>query len=98
MVWNPLFTLPKSTSTDQLDHIGNLPYSATADSVREHFTSVKPTSVRLLTHRDNPSKSKGIAFMEFGTYGHMKSCLEHFHHSEFNDGVSPARKINVELT
>jgi nucleolar protein 6 len=28
----------------------------------------------------------------------MKTCLEKFHHSDFNDGISPARKINVELT
>jgi nucleolar protein 6 len=54
--------------------------------------------VRLLTQRDNPTKSRGIAFVEFGRYDHMKTCLEKFHHTEFSDGKSAARKINVELT
>jgi len=28
----------------------------------------------------------------------MKTCLKLMHHSEFNDGKSAPRKINVELT
>jgi nucleolar protein 6 len=36
--------------------------------------------------------------VEFEGYDHMKTCLKVFHHSMFNDGLSPARKINVELT
>ncbi len=28
----------------------------------------------------------------------MKTCLKLFHHSDFNDGISPVRKINVDLT
>lgn len=28
----------------------------------------------------------------------MKTCLKLYHHSIFDDGVSPPRKINVELT
>ena len=28
----------------------------------------------------------------------MKTCLQLFHHSTFDDGLSPARKVNVELT
>jgi nucleolar protein 6 len=55
-------------------------------------------SVRALTQKDNPTKSKGIAFVEFEGYDHMKTCLKLFHHSMFDDGLSPARKINVELT
>jgi nucleolar protein 6 len=78
--------------------VGNLPYTATADAVRAHFSTLQPTSVRLLTQRDDPSKSRGIAFVEFGRYDHMKTCLEKFHHTEFDDGKSPARRINVELT
>jgi nucleolar protein 6 len=79
--------------------VGNLPFSATADAVRAHFASLHPTSVRLLTQRDDPTKSRGIAFVEFGRYDHMKTCLEKFHHSEFDDGTgAPRRRINVELT
>ena len=78
--------------------VGNLPFTATADSVRAHFAALHPVSVRLLTQRDDPSKSRGIAFVEFSRFDHMKTCLDKMHHSIFNDGKSPARKINVELT
>ncbi|KAK4229963.1 hypothetical protein QBC38DRAFT_358136 [Podospora fimiseda] len=72
--------------------IGNLPFTATSDSLKEHFSSLQPTSVRLLTDKDT-GKSRGIAFVEFPGYDRMKTCLEKFHHTEFE-----GRKINVELT
>ncbi|KAK3388974.1 hypothetical protein B0T20DRAFT_324228, partial [Sordaria brevicollis] len=78
--------------------VGNMPYSVTADQIKEHFASVHPISVRLLTHRDNPTKSKGTAFVEFGRFDHMKTALEKFHHSEMLDDKGVARKINVELS
>ncbi|TVY54421.1 putative RNA-binding protein, partial [Lachnellula suecica] len=78
--------------------IGNLPYSATKESLEKHFASVKPKSVRLLTKKEKPSESKGCAFVEFDGYDRMKTCLKLLHHSMFDDGISPARKINVELT
>lgn len=73
--------------------VGNLPYTATADSLTAHFAALQPTSVRLLTERDDPKKSRGIAFVEFDRFDRMKTCLEKFHHTEFE-----GRKINVELT
>ncbi|KAK3906596.1 hypothetical protein C8A05DRAFT_29550 [Staphylotrichum tortipilum] len=78
--------------------VGNLPFTATADAVRAHFATLQPTSVRLLTQRENPAKSRGIAFVEFAGYDHMKTCLKKFHHTEFDDGKAQPRKINVELT
>jgi len=36
--------------------------------------------------------------LEFEGYDRMKTCLKLYHHSNFDDGLSPARKINVELT
>jgi nucleolar protein 6 len=48
--------------------------------------------------KDDPTKSKGYAFLEFDGYDHMKTCLKLFHHSMFDDGISLARKISVELT
>lgn len=59
---------------------------------------MKPKSVRHLTQKDNPTKSKGFAFVEFEGYDHMKTCLKLFHHSMFDDGLSAPRKINAELT
>lgn len=77
---------------------GNLPFTATTESIQKHFAPVHPKSVRHLTRKDEPAKSKGCAFVEFNGYDHMKSCLKSFHHSVFDDGISPPRKINVELT
>ncbi|TLD07091.1 hypothetical protein PgNI_10672 [Pyricularia grisea] len=78
--------------------VGNLPFTATKEHIEAHFASLKPTSVRLLTDRNDPKKSRGIAFVEFDNYSHMKTCLAKMHHSEFEDGLSAPRKINVELT
>ncbi|KFY23800.1 hypothetical protein V491_02410 [Pseudogymnoascus sp. VKM F-3775] len=78
--------------------VGNLPFTATVESITAHFAAVHPVSVRNLTQKDDPTKSKGCAFVEFEGYDHMKTCLKTYHHSEFNDGKSEARKINVELT
>ncbi|KAL2198649.1 hypothetical protein P885DRAFT_76255 [Corynascus similis CBS 632.67] len=87
-----------SKQTRFICFVGNLPYTATADSVRAHFATLQPASVRLLTQRDDPSKSRGIAFVEFDRYDRMKTCLSKFHHTEFDDGRSAPRRINVELT
>ncbi|KAI4175107.1 MAG: hypothetical protein LQ343_001868 [Gyalolechia ehrenbergii] len=77
--------------------IGNLPYSATDASIQQHFASLKPTSIRHSRDKSN-GKSKGFAFIEFRNYDHMKTCLEQFHQSPFEDGISPVRMLNVELT
>ncbi len=82
----------------QLIDSGNLPFSATTESIQEHFASVHPKSIRHLTEKHDPEKSKGCAFLEFEGYDHMKACLKSFHHTIFDNGISPPRKINVELT
>jgi nucleolar protein 6 len=81
-----------------LIRLGNLPYTATTASISKHFASLKPASIRHITHKDQPSKSKGYAFLEFDGYDRMKTCLKLHHQSTFDDGLSAARKINVELT
>jgi nucleolar protein 6 len=43
-------------------------------------------------------KGKGIAFVEFHDWDTMNTALTKYHHSTFDDGLSPARKINVELS
>jgi len=82
--------------------VGNLPYTATQETVRAHFASLNPVSVRCLTKRDDTTTSgatcRGIAFVEFANVWTMRTCLDKFHHSSFEDGKSAARKINVELT
>lgn len=54
--------------------------------------------MRLLTEKDVPTKSRGIAFIEFDHFSRMKTCLAKFHHTEFTDATGNMRKINVELT
>lgn len=76
---------------------GNLPFTATKESIEKHFAKVKPASVRPLSDKKT-GKPKGCAFVEFDGYDHMKTVLSLYHHSTFDDGLSPARKINVELT
>lgn len=77
---------------------GNLPYTTTTASLTAHFTPLLPFTTRHLTSKEAPHKSKGYAFLEFPSYDRMSTCLQMFHHSVFDDGLSPARKINVELT
>jgi len=78
--------------------IGNLPYSVTKLALENHFRSVEPTSIRLITKKDDPTTCKGFAFLEFERYDRMKLCLDRYHRSLFEDGISEGRKINVELT
>ncbi|CAF9942865.1 hypothetical protein IMSHALPRED_005265 [Imshaugia aleurites] len=77
--------------------IGNLPYTATDESISKHFAKIKPKSIRHRKAKDT-GISKGFAFLEFEGFDRMKTCLRLYHHSNFDDGASPARKLNVELT
>lgn len=74
-----------------------MPYTATDESISKHFAKVQPKSIRHRTEKVS-RKSKGFAFLEFEGYDRMKTCLKIFHGSNFDDGISPARKLNVELT
>lgn len=78
--------------------LGNLPYSATAESIKAHFAPLHPTSVRCLNKRDDPTKCRGCAFVEFSSSKSIRTCLDKWHHSTFDDGISKARKINIEMT
>lgn len=85
---------------------GNLPYSATVHDIEKHFSAFQPTSVRLLHEKSNPTKSRGVAFVEFGGFDHMKTCLKKLHHSTMTSQGKDyrgqpkveERRINVELT
>lgn len=74
--------------------VGNLPYSTTDDSLKEHFKSLQPFTLR---HRTDPAtkKSKGFAFLEFEGYDRMKTALKLFHHSYF-DPEAPEGLKGVE--
>ena len=89
---------PTTLTTTKPTLAGNLPYSATTESIKAYFASVKPLSIRHLTQKNDPNKSKGFAFLEFDGHEKMETCLQKFHHSRFDDGQGGKRKINVELT
>ncbi|RSM04241.1 hypothetical protein CDV31_010099 [Fusarium ambrosium] len=78
--------------------VGNLPFTATADTIQAHFASLSPIHVRCMSDPADTKPCRGFAFVEFAKVWHMRTCLDKFHHSMFEDGVSPARRINVELT
>lgn len=69
--------------------VGNLPYATTDESLRTHFASLQPFTLR---HRTDPKtkKSKGFAFLEFENFDRMKTCLKLYHHSYF-DPESPEK-------
>ncbi|TWU74628.1 hypothetical protein ED733_002347 [Metarhizium rileyi] len=73
--------------------VGNLPFTATSESIKAHFASLKPMSVRCLKNKDDDRPCRGIAFVEFANVWTMRTCLDKFHHSEFE-----GRRINIELT
>jgi len=77
--------------------VGNIPFTATETSVAQHFAKLRPIAIRHRTTKE-AGKSRGFAFVEFDGYDRMKTCLQMYHHSVFDDGLSPVRKINVELT
>ncbi|CCT69812.1 related to potato small nuclear ribonucleoprotein U2B and human splicing factor homolog [Fusarium fujikuroi] len=78
--------------------VGNLPFTATAETIKAHFASLNPVSVRCMSDPKDSKPCRGFAFVEFEKVWHMRTCLDKFHHSEFSDGVSYPRRINVELT
>ncbi|KAL8675252.1 MAG: hypothetical protein Q9168_000372 [Polycauliona sp. 1 TL-2023] len=90
-------TGPETKSHRFVVFVGNLPYSATDESVKQHFANLKPMSVRHL-HDKTSGKSKGYAFLEFNDYDRLKTCLKISHQSVFDDNISPPRLLNVELT
>jgi nucleolar protein 6 len=87
--------------------VGNLPFDATAAQVKQHFSKLAPTSVRMSTDKAT-GRGKGFAFLEFDVYDKMKTCLKLYHHSIFDpthkdgadapDDKRKGRRINVELT
>ncbi|KAL3301923.1 RNA binding protein [Colletotrichum asianum] len=78
--------------------VGNLPYTANKESISAHFSAYNPSAVRCLNKDNNPNVCRGIAFLEFSNGSNMRTCLDKMHHTEFDDGLSPARRINLELS
>lgn len=97
IVFISMFIFTHCLGLPLLTSAGNLPYTATQESVTKHFEKLQPTSVRVPLERGG-KKGRGFAFVEFAGFDRMKTCLKQYHGTMFEDGDKPARKIKVELT
>jgi RNA recognition motif-containing protein len=71
-------------------YVGNLPFSATDDSLREMFAQAgQVESARIITDRDT-GRSKGFGFVEMSTQQEASDAIKKFNGAEL-DG----RSINV---
>lgn len=85
--------------------VGQLPFDATAESVKTHFINngISKCRVRILTERET-DKSRGMAFVTLNSEEDLQAALN-LHQSELNgrwinverSGKSPKRK-DIELT
>eukprot|EP00750_Incisomonas_marina_P017580 INCI2247.1.p1 GENE.INCI2247.1~~INCI2247.1.p1 ORF type:complete len:448 (+),score=117.29 INCI2247.1:464-1807(+) len=77
--------------------VGQLPFSATEEQIREHFAKqgVEIDRVRMLTDK-RTGKFRGTCFLDLPN-NRMQSVALRLHHSEFGDGAA-RRCINVERT
>lgn len=71
-------------------YVGNLPYSATEDQLRELFTQAGTVaSVALILDRDT-GRSKGFAFIEMGSQADAQKAI-----SQFNGYMMDGRALAV---
>ncbi|RPH62268.1 MAG: RNA-binding protein [Chloroflexi bacterium] len=71
-------------------YVGNLPYSATEDQLRELFTQAGTvSSVALILDRDT-GRSKGFAFIEMGSQADAQKAI-----SQFNGYMMDGRALAV---
>lgn len=71
--------------------VGQLPYSATRETIKKHFRESGDIEVRMMTDKKT-NKFKGTAFIEVKDSKALGAALSR-HHTLFN-----GRRINVELT
>lgn len=71
--------------------VGQLPYSATRETIKKHFHESGDIEVRMMTDKKT-NKFKGTAFIEVKDSKALGAALSR-HHTLFN-----GRRINVELT
>jgi RNA recognition motif-containing protein len=89
-VWRVLF-LDKDHMETKL-YVGNLPYSATEDSLRELFSQAgEVTSVTLIKDRDT-GQSKGFGFIEMKNQEAMEAAIKQFNEYKLDER---ALKVNI---
>jgi RNA recognition motif-containing protein len=65
-------------------YVGNLPYSATEDSLKSHFAKAgSVTSVKIITDRDT-GRSKGFGFVEMDSDSSAEKAISQLDGQEFD--------------
>ncbi len=76
--------------------VGNLPFAATEDSLRQHFSQAgNVTSAKIITDRAT-GRSKGFGFVEMSSDDEASSAISRLNGSDFsgrNISVSEARPM-----
>ena len=64
-------------------YVGNLPYSATADSLRAHFTQAGTVIDAVVISDKRTGRSKGFGFIEFEKDEEAKAAIDMFNGKDF---------------
>ena len=65
--------------------VGNLPYEATEEEIREHFSIIAPVSRVFLPLDRDTGRPRGFAFVEFAEAEHATAAIENLHQKPFMD-------------
>jgi RNA recognition motif-containing protein len=63
--------------------VGNLPYDATEQDIREHFSSVGNLSYVFIPLDRETGKKRGFAFVEFADPAHAQAAIRQFNNQPF---------------
>ena len=64
--------------------VGNLPYDATEEEIRQHFSSVGNLSyVSIPLDREEPGRKRGFAFVEFADAQQAQEAIRQFNNQPF---------------
>ena len=65
--------------------VGNLPYEATEDEIREHFSGVAPVSRVFMPLDRDTGRPRGFAFVEYAEAEQATAAIEQLHQQPFKD-------------
>jgi RNA recognition motif-containing protein len=63
--------------------VGNLPYDATEDEIREHFSAIAPVSYVFMPIDRETGKKRGFAFVEFDKPEQAQEAIRQFNDQPF---------------
>ena len=63
--------------------VGNLPYDATEDDLRQHFSAAGPVSYVFMPIDRETGKKRGFAFVEFDTAEQAQEAIRQFNNQAF---------------